>query len=255
MEVNHEAAVLSKAAYDYFRDGLEAAQAELVEYGLDGYHFDAALSDDYSVVIERPDRTAVISYRGTDALEDVVPDIQILLGRHSPFAHRLTALRSGTHITDRFEAADRKYQHAAEKYTPERIAYLTGHSLGGTQAIATARRRGLVSHAFNPGSSPFVEMIHAGVCSLADCDERPQSIYTTGTDPISFGSYLFDPATDNVVTVMPKHGGDWFSHSLSHFLPSRASRPEPTWLQPVHAVTGERRPFCEAFPAYCPPRV
>ena len=117
--------------------------------------------------------------RGTDALEDVVPDIQILLGRHSPFAHRLTALRSGTHITDRFEAADRKYQHAAEKYTPQRIAYLTGHSLGGTQAIATARRRGLVSHAFNPGSSPFVEMIHAGVCSLADCDERPQSIYTT----------------------------------------------------------------------------
>ena len=56
-----EAAVLSKAAYDYFREGPGVAQKELSEYGFEGYHLDTSLSDEYSVVIKRPDGSAVIS--------------------------------------------------------------------------------------------------------------------------------------------------------------------------------------------------
>ena len=240
-----EAAVLSKAAYDFFREGFQTTQSELSQYGLEGYQLDEDLSDDYSVVITRPDGSAVISYRGTDALEDVIPDVAVLFGRHSPFLtkHRLL-------VTDRFERAFQKYERASTKHP---IAYLSGHSLGATQAITTARKYGLTSTTFNPGSSPLVEMLHAGVCSISDCGEKTQTIYTTGMDPISFSSYLFDRATDNVITIPPKHNGDWLSHSLSHFLPPRRrlASAEPTYLQLVDAVTGERRPFCEVFPDEC----
>jgi hypothetical protein len=247
----HEAAVLSKAAYDYLREGPEATQSELAQYGLEGYQVDDELSDAYSVVITRPDGSAVISYRGTDALEDAAPDFQILLGRHSPFVDRFALHRHL--VTDRFERASQKFEATQAKHS---IAYLTGHSLGGTQAISTARKHGVQSVSFNPGSSPLVEMVHAGVCALSECAELPQTIYTTGLDPISFSSYLFDRATDNVLTVPPKHDGDWLSHSLTHFLPPRRRQasPEPTWLQPMRARggTGERRPFCEAYPELCP---
>jgi hypothetical protein len=241
-----EAAVLSKAAYDYFRQGPTVAQEELSEYGLKGYQVDTSLSDDYSVVIERPDGSAVISYRGTDSLEDVIPDIQIVLGRHSPFADRFAVHRHV--LTDRFERASQKFVDASAKH---RVAYVTGHSLGGTQSISVARKHGSRAVAFNPGSSPLVEMVHAGICSVADCGENRQTIYTTGSDPISYGSYLFDRATDDVITVPPKHGGDLISHSLLHFLPPRSSV-EPEWMQPIVVRTGERRPFCEVYPHLCP---
>ena len=241
-----ESAVLSKAAYDYFREGPLIAQEELAEYGLKGYQVDTTLSDDYSVVIERPDGSAVISYRGTDSLDDVVPDIQILLGRHSPFVDKFAVHRHV--LTDRFERASQKYVDTSAKH---KIAYLTGHSLGGTQSISVARKHGVKAIAFNPGSSPLVEMVHAGICSVADCGEQRQTIYTTGSDPVSYGSYLFDRATDDVVTVPVKYEGDLLSHSLSHFLPQRSNTVEPVWLQPI-TQTGERRPFCQVYPHLCP---
>ena len=80
-----------------------------------------------------------------------------------------------------------------------------------------------------------------------------QTIYTTGTDPISFSLYLFDRATDDVITVPAKHGGDLLSHSLIHFLPPRKQfTDEPEWLQPIVVRTGERRPFCQVYPHLCP---
>ena len=243
-----EAAVLSKAAYDYFREGPGVAQKELSEYGFEGYHLDTSLSDEYSVVIKRPNGSAVISYRGTDAMEDVMPDIQIVLGRHSPFVDRFAVHRHL--ITDRFERASQKFEAASAKHN---IAYLTGHSLGASQSMAIARKHGARAVAFNPGSSPLVEMVHAGVCSMADCGEQRQTIYTTGTDLISFSSYLFDRATDDVITVPAKHGGDLLSHSLIHFLPPRKQfTDEPEWLQPIVVRTGERRPFCQVYPHLCP---
>jgi len=243
----NEAAVLSKTAYDYFKEGPNVAQKELSEYGLQGYEVDTSLSDDYSVVIERPDGSAVISYRGTDSMEDVVPDIQIVLGRHSPFVDRFAFHRHV--LTDRFERASKKYVDASNKHN---IAYVTGHSLGGTQGISVARKHGAKAIAFNPGSSPLVEMVHAGICSVADCGEQRQTIYTTGSDPISFSSYLFDRATDDVIKVPAKHGGDLISHSLFHFLPARLKSVEPEWLQPIVVRTGERRPFCQVYPHLCP---
>ena len=68
MDEQAEYAVLSKAAYDFFHGGEALAQAELQEYGLGDHSIDEALSDDHAVVITRPDGSAVVSYRGTDAM-------------------------------------------------------------------------------------------------------------------------------------------------------------------------------------------
>ena len=75
MDEQAEYSVLSKAAYDYFHGGEALAQSELREYGLGSYGIDDGLSDEHAVVITRPDGSAVVSYRGTDHISDLVlPD-------------------------------------------------------------------------------------------------------------------------------------------------------------------------------------
>ena len=90
--------------------------------------------------------------------------------------------------------------------------------------------------------------------STIDCgySER-QRIYSTGRDPISLSSYLFDRATDDVIAVPSKERSDLLSHGLVHFLPPRPGvLTAPSYLDPVTIGTGERVPFCQAFPELCP---
>ena len=131
---------------------------------------------------------------------------------------------------------------------------LTGHSLGGTLALHSARHHGARAIVFNPGSSPLAEPFHAAVCSTIDCGySKRQRIYSTGRDPISLSSYLFDRLTDDVITVPSKERSDLLSHSLIHFLPRRMGvSTAPLYLDPVTIGTGERVPFCQAFPELCP---
>ena len=82
MDEQAEYSVLSKAAYDYFHGGEALAQNELGEFGLGTYRIDDGLSDAHAVVITRPDGSAVVSYRGTDHISDLVPDFQIAMGYH-----------------------------------------------------------------------------------------------------------------------------------------------------------------------------
>ena len=79
------------------------------------------------------------------------------------------------------------------------------------------------------------------------------SIYSTGRDPVSLSSYLFDRATDDVITVPSKERSDLLSHGLVHFLPPRHGvLTAPAYLDPITMGTGERVPFCQAFPELCP---
>lgn len=239
MGEEEEAAVMSMTAYNFYREGYEKAQDELQNYGMDDYQILPELSDDYSSVILRPDGTAVVAYRGTDAFEDLIPDIGIVFGAHNS----LLPFQS----MHRFQKADQKLKETREKYD---VKYLTGHSLGGAQAITTARRNGLTSITFNPGSSPMSEATHYLMCSNSKmcAQELPQTILTTGVDPISYSSYLWDRKTDNVKVIQPKKlPGDYISHSLTHFMPDRkkSAPAPPEWLQPLNIVTGERVMFCD----------
>jgi hypothetical protein len=120
--------------------------------------------------------------------------------------------------------------------------------------LHAARHHDAKAIVFNPGSSPLAEPFHAAVCSTVDCgySER-QRIYSTGRDPISLSSYLFDRATDDVITVPSKERSDLLSHGLVHFLPPRRGvLTAPSYLDPITMGTGERVPFCQAFPELCP---
>ena len=251
MDEQAEYAELSKAAYDFFHGGEALAQLELQEYGLGDHSIDEALSDDHAVVITRPDGSAVVSYRGTDAMSDLAPDFQIALGyHHNPMLQSMGAAASQW-AGDRFADARSRFGEAKKKHGR---ATLTGHSLGGALALHAARHHDAKAIVFNPGSSPLAEPFHAAVCSTIDCGySGRQRIYSTGRDPISLSSYLFDRATDDVITVPSKERSDLLSHGLVHFLPRRMGiSTAPTYLDPVAIGTGERVPFCQAFPELCP---
>ena len=226
-----EAAVLSMASYEYFRNNQDKELTDQVieSYGIKDLKIDDVYSDDFSIVATRPDGRAVISYRGTDSWLDLLPDLGVFMGAHSPFVPAMN-----------------RFHHAFEKHEnlPYKIDYVTGHSLGGTQAMNTARRTGTKAIVFNPGSTPWAESLHAGVCSSSSAceDEGKSRIFTTGVDPISFGSYAFDQFTDEVTLIKPKDlPNDWFAHSLTHFLPEQKNKSKPLeWLQPVNLVTGQR---------------
>ena len=135
--------------YDYFHGGETLAQSELGEYGLGAYRIDDGLSDEHAVVITRPDGSAVVSYRGTDHISDLLPDFQIAMGYHqNKILQRMGAAAS--HVAgDRFADARNRYTRAKEKYDD---VTLTGHSLGGQLALHTARRHGAQSIVFNPAA-------------------------------------------------------------------------------------------------------
>jgi hypothetical protein len=95
-----EAAVLSASSYNFFREGYEKSQEELGHYGLDYFNILPELSDEHSTVILRPDGKAVISYRGTDTFEDLIPDLVTILGAHNSLIPY--------QLSHRFQKADQK---------------------------------------------------------------------------------------------------------------------------------------------------
>lgn len=143
---------MSKAAY-----GDKEALAHLQEQG---YAKDDSLAmaglghfllDGPSALWSQPNSTtfvkdgkAVISYRGTDItnMSDLEADAAIALGWN--------------HMSGRFWEADRTYQAAVKKYGAENVE-VTGHSLGGAEALYVARKYGAGGTVFNPGESPFGE--------------------------------------------------------------------------------------------------
>lgn len=211
--------VLSQASYDFFRQGAAFANSELRDYGLD-YTIDPELSDASAVVLTRPNGEAVVSYRGTDHVTDLVPDLQIAMGYHSSPIYHTVGEAAAILMKDRFADARDRYEKAKHKYGAVSV---TGHSLGGALALHAARAHGgAKAVVFNPGSSPLGEPFHAAYCATVGCDYTEKArIYTTGRDPISISSYIFDQSTDDVIKVEPKDGGDFLSHGLEHFLPPK----------------------------------
>ena len=184
---------------------------------------------------------------GEKAVWYLLADFHILTGVHS------NPLMQQLHAMNRFEDASRKYETVKEKY---KNVKLTGHSLGGAQALHVARQYGEDAIVFNPGSSPFAEPFHTMLSN-----DKPQTIYTTGDDVISYSSYLFD--TNDRVIVVPRKDSKHYSHSLVNFLPTRTPSAEgqtnpPEYLDldldPINVETRQRVKFCEEFPDLCKTR-
>lgn len=98
------------------------------------------------VVVGSYDRkTAVIGFKGTDPtnLNDMISNYRIFLGR--------------TDGCKKFLEAEKLYMEVREQYPEVKV---TGHSLGGTQAIHIAKRFGSQCWAWNPGQGLSEEYLN-----------------------------------------------------------------------------------------------
>lgn len=128
----HEHALLSAAAYN-------PTKYEKQYKGL-GYDIDQGLSQkSRTVFYNKSTQKAVIAYKGTDPshLSDLIADGQIANGM-APY------------LSGRFRGAEKVYRQARRKYGASNVE-VTGHSLGGSQAVHIGRKYGAKGIAFEPG--------------------------------------------------------------------------------------------------------
>ena len=205
-EQDYEYSIASQIAYDYYYNNMDydKTQETLSTY-MPGYELDDELSTMNHVVIQRPDQSAILGYRGTDPTNpyDLFADTFILGGVH----------RDAIEMRDtRFNLAEQYYLEAKVKYAD---IDLTGFSLGGAMADVIAAKHDERSTIFNPGASPleFIGLNHP---------KSNSRVYKTDTlDLISMASRGYA----NVIEVPQTESGmlPYFnikSHDLKNFLPS-----------------------------------
>jgi hypothetical protein len=135
-------AVASSASYIHYNDaqGAKGTQDYIDEH-MPGWEMETGLSTKNATVLSnKTSRKAIISYRGTDIhnVDDLVTDYQL-----------------ATHGWDyggiaRFDDAVGLYDTTANALSGYDVS-VTGHSLGGTQAMWVSEQRGAQAHVFNPG--------------------------------------------------------------------------------------------------------
>lgn len=132
---NHVHALLSQAAYHptTFQKQTKAL----------GYQIDKTISNrNRTLYYSKSQNKAILAYKGTSFPNstDLAADAGIGIGLHPK-------------LIGRFRAADAAYKSASSKYTNLEV---TGHSLGGSQAMYIGRKYGAKGTAFEPGSG-FVD--------------------------------------------------------------------------------------------------
>ena len=198
------------------------------------YNKDLELSNrNRSVYFDPNTRKAIVGFKGTDPSnsDDLGTDALIALGIYG--------------VGSRFKNAIHTTQLAKAKYKGG--VTVTGHSLGGTQALYVSRAENVDAYAFNPGSSIpnlvdgyYRNTTVAGFLAPKRKTNPRATVVTTGIDPISFGFVL---SGEKKVYVKPR-GLD--VHGLSNFLvapvgkTNRAVAPEPQ-AEPEPAAVGKKR--------------
>ena len=211
-EEDYKYSIASQLAYNHYYNNLNNGKTqELLNNYMEGYTIDTQLSNDMGIVVQRPDGTAIVAYRGTDPtnIYDLTADALIALGYNKEEGRAIPG--------SRFDRAEKLYQAANEKYP---FVSLSGHSLGGTLADAVGRKFGENAVVFNPGVSP-VEITG---------EAKPKSltrIYTTDTfDLVSQISNLYGDEVEHLIVKQTDPRSSFLgSHSLANFLPSQSMLP------------------------------
>mgnify|MGYP000105397479 CR=1 FL=1 len=200
-------AALSKVAYLGQADARKINK-ELSKHGLaHTMEYVPSLSDNnHTTFYNRKTGKAVISYRGTDLgnVKDLFTDTAIFFG-----VERMTP-----RFSDALDTAKK-----AQKMYGKKNVEVTGHSLGGSQALYVTSKTGIPSYAYNPGKTFQQYDLLSRYDSVRDffcpsCNKINPSnstVYTTGLDPISYNASRTDAS---VQYVRPKsldvHGIDNF---------------------------------------------
>lgn len=162
---------------------------------------DPELSDRDRTVFYHPgSKRAVVSFRGTKLTNvgDLATDYAIVRGVEGH--------------TARFKNSLKATEKAAKKYGKDNLT-LTGHSLGGSQAIAVGQKLGVTTHAFNPGVGPLTGLRQM-VGKLFRGKSNHVNVYHTGTKDIV--SALSPMMRANVRRVAPRFSKD--AHTIDNFI-------------------------------------
>lgn len=174
---NDHHAKLSSLAYEKDFDKKKKAARKL------GYDIDEELTtDNHTVFKHRKSGKGIVAYRGTDPsnMDDLAADADIAKGK-----------RDHKRFRDALEVA----RKAKKKYGD---LELTGHSLGGTQALHAYQDLGVKTRVFNPGSTAGDKIKQKG-------DFGPE-IVRHKHDAVSYGLSDFATETyedDSSITGIP----------------------------------------------------
>ena len=224
---DYEYSIASHLAYEFIEHNDAQKTQEELDTWLKDYKLIPELSNDFAVTIQRPTGSAILAYRGTNpdifnhpitALNDFNADRQIAQG----FSRGDEGTLLG--VETRFTRAEKLYKDVKKQY--ERVD-LTGHSLGGSTADYIGRKYDNPAVVFNPGESPL-ELLRFD----RDRKYSDTKVYTTGTDPISYSTYIYKnqqeiqevPQTDNTFL--------FGRHNLTNFLPPKNILPLKMTIDP-----------------------
>lgn len=184
---------ISRLSYLFSQDDDRNRSGDMI----DGYQLVPELSDDNSVVVYKGS-VAIIGFRGTVPTKssDLVADYHVALGT--------------TAESRRFREAEEKFQRvrATAKYG---VIKVTGHSLGGAQAVHVAKIYHVDCWAWNPGQG-------VSETYLLDKMVYPNiRTYHISGDPISNISGLENPSS---VYIFPQISqlNPLTNHTLDNFL-------------------------------------
>lgn len=151
-------AYMSKAAYgkdadaaDYLQEqgwNIDQAMSPPSTWGWDKFMSEGPLGyfepEESNYTTFTRNGKAVVAYRGTNPanLSDLKADLAISLGMNE--------------FSGRFREAEAAYQAAVKKYGAGNVD-VTGHSLGGAEALFVARKNNAAGYVFNPGQVPWGE--------------------------------------------------------------------------------------------------
>lgn len=132
-----------------------------------GYTVDPELSNQNATTYVDPQGNAVVAYRGTVPTnkEDLEADAHIMVGSRK---HK------------RFDDAVDLGKRAKQKYGDK--LQVTGHSLGGTQALHVNNQLGISAHAYNPGATIGDKVTNANVRVVRDDGDIIAKALTVGGD-------------------------------------------------------------------------
>ena len=222
MDKEGEYAILSKLAYDAETSLKDPHFKKTYDkYHMEGrYDIDKELSSaNHVTFVDKETGRAVISFRGTRPtnIADIFSDVGIALGLQA--------------FTPRFEEASEVTKRAIKKYGGKDNVDVTGHSLGGAQALYVNNKFGVEAHAYNPGEGIPPAMLSSinpvlGAAAKAAQANRHQSednahVYLSGLDPISV------LANRLPVDVNHQRNDQGFlgDHNLENFIPPPPKKP------------------------------
>lgn len=203
-------------------DGIHAVASKAV-YGDDarasaflkekGFSVDAELSNENYTTFASPEDGAILAYRGTQIWNpsDLLTNAAILTG---------TEYASG-----RFQEAHAVARKALDKYGRDALT-LTGHSLGGTQALSASLNTKARAVVYNPAVGPGL-LLRSGLSAFS---KPEQTIYATKDDVVPLLGRL---TSANKVYVPRKDGLG--AHALDNFIDysSIGQAPAPALQMPT----------------------